>query len=271
MVVEAPRLLFESRLRRRPHVRRTLWSLLAALSGLTLVFAFEYVSTRIVIPIELLDLGKLVSLGIFAVFGVRAIFAFGRALRTKTESFKFFDRGFVWQRGKQTYKYSYAQLASWREDYRAGRLGQRGAIVFKTTDGQTFKIRPIHGNLRRFAHVLRPYLTDIFGSRMGRALREGRTIRVHPNLMLAPKGIKVGKQAVRWQDVDVRVQRGRLNVSRRDGSGRFVSVGSFRTRDIENLNGFVDVAQGVIQNYQPQRFGIETQVGKVIRTPTRKP
>lgn len=272
MAVEPPRLLFESQTRRRPHIRRTLWSLLASLSGLTLVFAFEYVRKPLALPDTLADVGKLFSLAVFAVFGVRAIFAFGRALRIKTESFKFFDKGFVWQRGKQApIKYGYGQLQSWREAYTVSRWGQRGAIIFTTKDNQTYKITPVHGRLNTYADMLRPILTEMFGTRMARALRDGQQVRAHPKLTLAEQGIKVDGQAVRWRDVDVTVRKDKMVISKRVKAGGFSPIATFRLKDVENLGGFLDVAMGAIQSHQPERFGIETQIGKVVAVPSRKP
>ncbi len=271
MAVEPPRLLFESQTRRRPHIRRTLWSLLAALSGLTLVFAFEYVSRPLALPDTLSAVGKLFALGVFAVFGVRAVFAFGRALRTTTESFTFFDKGFVWKRGQQApQKYSYHQLVSWREAYTVGRWGQRGAIVFKTKDGQTYRITPAHGRLNTYADTLRPILSELFGTRMARALRDGQTVRVHPKLVLAQQGIKADGRAVRWRDADIAVRKDKLIISRRTKGGGFAPMVTLRLRDIENLGGFLDAALGAIQSHQPERFGIEMQIGKVVATPSRK-
>lgn len=271
MAIEPPRLLFESQTRRRPHIRRALWSLLAALSGLTLVFAFEYVRKPMALPETLANVGKLFSLAVFAVFGVRAIFALGRAQRIKTESFKFFDKGFVWQRGKQApIKYSYHQLTSWREAYTVTRWGQRGAIVFKTKDGHTYSITPTHGRLNTYADMLRPILTELFGTRMARALRDGQQVRAHPKLTLAEQGLKVNGQAVRWRDVDVSIRKTKLIISKRAKSGRFTPISTFRLKDVENLGGFLDVALGAIQTHQPERFGIETQIGKVVAVPSVK-
>lgn len=271
MAVEPPRLLFAGQTRRRPHIRRMLWSLLAALSGLTMVFAFEYVRKPLALPETLADVGKLFSLAVFAVFSVRAIFALGRVLRTKTESFKFFDRGFVWQRAKQApLKYSYNQLTSWREAYTVTRWGQRGAIVFKTQDGHTYRITPTHGRLNTYADTLRPILTELFGTRMARALRDGQAVRAHPKLTLMGQGLKVNGQAVRWRDVDVVVRGDKLVISKRAKSAKFSPVATFRLKDVENLGGFLDVALGAIQTHQPERFGIETQIGKVVAVPSRK-
>jgi len=271
MAVEPPRLLFESQTRRRPHIRRALWSLLAALSGLTLVFAFEYVSRPLALPDTLSAVGKLFALAVFAVFGVRAVFALGRARRTTTESFKFFDKGFVWKRGQQApQKYSYHQLVSWREAYTVNRWGQRGAMVFKTKDGQTYRITPAHGRLNTYADMLRPILSELFGTRMARALRDGQTVRVHPKLFLAEQGIKADGQAVRWRDADVSVRQDKLVISKRNKNGRFTPIATLRLKDVENIGGFLDAAMGAIQSHQPERFGIEMQIGKVVAVPSQR-
>jgi hypothetical protein len=43
-----------------------------------------------------------------------------------------------------------------------------------------------------------------------------------------------------------------------------------RLKDVENIGGFLDAAMGAIQSHQPERFGIEMQIGKVVAAPSQK-
>jgi hypothetical protein len=118
--------------------------------------------------------------------------------------------------------------------------------------------------MARFARAVRPIIADVTGTRISHSLREGRAVRLHPQLAIAPPGMIVGKQSIRWQDLDFSVKRGRLIVRRRSPKGGFRTVKTFRTYQIDNLAGLTDVAVSTIQNHQPERFNIRTQQGVLI-------
>lgn len=275
MVVEKPRLIFESQTNRRKHMKRFLLGILGAVGGFGAYVVLTQIEQRADVPPLLIRLGEVFALGVFVTFAVRALFALARGFRLKTETIRFFDRGLMWAIGDDKYKYSWGQLASYREAFKQIKLGkrvifQRGAVHFTMADGQRFALTPPHGDLKKITDQIRPIIAELLGTRMGRLLRDGQTVPVHKQISLANKGIRAGKEAIHWKQVDVAVKGGKLIISRKDKMGRFVPVMKVPVAQVENLDGFIDVATSVMQNYQPERFGVETQVGKVYYEESRR-
>jgi hypothetical protein len=77
-------------------------------------------------------------------------------------------------------------------------------------------------------------------------------------LSLWPRGIKVGKQQITWEQVDVTLKRSRLTIARLNKKGKFKRVKSFDTHTLDNVGGFMEVAIATIRNHQPERFDIKT-------------
>jgi hypothetical protein len=275
MVVEKPVLLYESRVERRRHMRRFLSNTLAAVGGFGAYALFRtWQATGEVEPVYV-QLGMTLAVGVFAIFAVRGLFALARGLRLKTETVRFYDRGLRWQTLKGEHKYSWKQLVNLREGYRQYKLfgrmiGQTGTADFTFADGRTLRLKPPHGDLKKAVDTVRPVITDLISSKMGAALRDGQKLHIHKRITMVAKGIKAGNEAIRWQDADVAVKNGRLTVSKRGKGGKFTPVVRVPTRSVDNLDGFVDLASGVIEAHQPDRFGVETQVGKVYYETARR-
>lgn len=269
MVLEKPKLLFETQVSRRKYVRRVFWNLLAAVAAFGAWVALDSARTRIADRVDplLLQAGGIVALGVAALFIVRLVFNLFRAVRRRNETARFFDRGFMWQIGKgaeNEHKYAWSQVKNFREGVRTLRLGrlvlaQMGAHVFTMRDGRVYKFTPVHGDMRAFVRTVRPYIADALGERMGRALREGKTVKIHPQLTIAPKGIQAGNQKIRWSELDVEVKRGKLRVRKLAEKGKFKVVKTYPVRQVDNLGGFIEVANVTIRNHQPERFNIRTQ------------
>jgi hypothetical protein len=253
---------------RRKHFRRFAWNLLVIVAALGAWVALDRISGQGLgaakLDPVLLRAGKVIALGVAALFAVRGIFGLIRGLSRRNEFARFYDRGFTWQRGKQKFKYGWGQVKTYREgvrQWRLGRLvlGQVGAQTFTMGDGNVFKFTAVHGNPRRFADLIRPYIADVTGEKMGRALRDDKSIRLHKNLVMASAGIVAGKTKIRWSDLDVTVKRGRLLVKRKDAKGKFKTVMVYPVYQVDNLGGFMELATSTIKNHQPERFNIKTQ------------
>lgn len=280
MVMEKPRLLFKARTERKKPMRRFLWGTLAGMSGLAIYALLPelYARSNAISPLDpaWLTVGQVFAVGVFGVFTVRALFALGRGFRLPSESLRLFDRGFTWERRDGAHKYAWRQLKTYHERFSTGSIGrwklwQWGEIRLVMGDNRVFRLRPYHGDLRQIAQRLRPIAADEVGTRMARALRDGKTVHVYRDLTLSPQGVRARGRSIRWQDVDIATRRGRLVISQQDKkTGKFRPVARYPLRRVENLPGLLEVAQSTIQNYQPQRFGIETQVGKVYREPSRR-
>lgn len=264
MALEKPNLLYQVHVERRSHLRRFFWNLLGVVAAVGAWVALYVAEGRRVIDPLVLQAGQVIALGVAAMLLVRAIFGLIRGLRRRNEFARFYDRGFTWQRGREEHKYSWAQVKSFREGVRQLRLGrlvlgEAGAQIMTTRDGNVYKFTRIHGDPRRFASAVRPYVSDVMGERMARALRDNKTLKLHPTLLVTPAGVQAGKHKIRWSELDVSVKRGRLLIRRADKSGKFRTVQSYGVHQVDNVGGFLELASSTIKNYQPERFNIKTQ------------
>lgn len=264
MALEKPRLIYQFQVDRRQHLRRFFWNLLAVVAAFGAWVALDTAAGRGIGDPLLLRVGRVIALGVAALFTVRGLFSLIRALRRRNESARFYTQGFTWQRGKQNHKYSWSQVKTYREgvrQLRIGRLvlGQIGAQTLTMRDGNEFKFTSVHGNARRFADAVRPYIADVQGERMGQALREQKSIRLHPKLAVAAAGVQAGQQKIRWSDLDVVLTRSRLVIKRKNAKGAFKTALSLPVHQVNNVGGFMEVASSTIKNHQPERFNIKTQ------------
>ena len=259
-----PKLFYKAEIKRSKYFRRFAWMLLAFVSSvgawLALIasVSYEEVPDGILLP-----LGQIVASILIPVLFLRAVINLRRWFSTKNEKIRMFDRGFTWKRGKNEYKYSWSQLKTFRKGiHDASFLGrtirQVGAHTFIMRDGQEFKITPRHGNTHIVAKRVDSMVGERVGTLMARSLRESRSVRIHPKLVVTPAGLVAGKSKIRWEEVDVKVQKEHLLIKRKDEEGQFKRVKSYPIYEIDNLAGFLDIADSMMLNYQPERFGIET-------------
>jgi hypothetical protein len=237
--------------------------LLATVAAAGAWIALDYATGREDVDPDILRAGQIVAVFAIIMLVYQFLRNLLRALRLRTESARFFDKGFTWTRGKETHKYAWSQVRAFRTGARAIRLGRWTLVQFGSqrltmNDGQTYRIGALQGDMRRFAAAVRPYIADVTGTRIGRALRAGKSVKLHPKLVITGGGLVVGKKRIRWSDVDVSVKRGKLVVSQQNAKGNFKPVRRYDTRQIDNLAGFLDVAHSTIRNHQPQRFNIQT-------------
>ncbi len=266
MAYEKPKLLFRAKVERKRYFRRFMWLVLGAVGAGGAVAALSIAAERDLIDEDVLSIGQIVGAAVVVLLIIRALLNLWRWLTTRNERLQIFDRGFVWERGGKQHKYSWAQLRTFREGLREihllGRpVFQRGAHSLTMRDGKTFRIKGIHGDTRRFVKAVRPYIADVTGTRMAQALRNGKSVRVHPQLVVSSGGLIAGKHKITWDKADVRVRRGRLSVCRLNKEGKFKTVQSYGTHTIDNLGGFLELATSTIKNHQPERFNIQTAGG----------
>jgi hypothetical protein len=264
MVLDKPQLLFQAEVRRKVYTRRFFWLILAIIAIVAAWLALKEAVKEEDIDPKLLDVGQFIALILIVILSIRAAITFARMLTVKNEQIRVFDRGFTWTRGKKDYRYSWSQLKTFREGARTislfGRpLVQVGALTLTMRDDATFKITSRHGDTREFVTAVRPFIADITGTVMGLALRQNKSVRLHPKFILAPSGVVAGKDKIRWSELDIVVKRGSMFVKRLNKKGKFKTVKKFSVHDINNLAGFLDVADSVIRNHQPERFAIRTK------------
>lgn len=254
-----PRLVFHASIRRKPYFRRFAWSALAALAALAAVLALDFAAGRGVADRRLLVAGGIAGMAAVVWFGARAAVNLWRGLRHRDEELRFFDKGFVWTRGRDQYKYGWSQLAAFREGGSGIYVGQQpvaqwGAHTLTMLDGRVFKVTGAHGSLRQFADAVRRYPARITGTRMAQTLREEQPVKLHPRLTLWPGGIEAGRQEIPWSQVEVRVRNGRVVILRRGASGKFHVIRRYNMRQVDNVGGLMDLATSTIRNNQRERF-----------------
>lgn len=262
---DKPKLLYRANVRRAPYFRRFMWNVLAMVTAFAAWGALIVAEERDSLDFDLLSVGQVVALVVSALMLLRSVRHLIRWLRTKNESIALFDRGFVWKRGKKQHKYSWPQVKAFRENAKSTRiLGRaifkRGANTLITQDGKTFDFTHKHGDPAQFARVIRPHLAEVMGSSLAQALRAGRTIKLHPQLAMNSKGMIAGEHKIRWSQVDISMQQDRLIILRLNNNGQFKPVMNYRIGEIDNLVGFLDMAESLMQNHQPERFNIKVQV-----------
>lgn len=266
MVLDKPKLLLEVEVKRRRYFRRFAWLSLALVAVCAALIALDRAAARDLAGDALFVVGQIAGLVLVALLMLRALLNLLRGLRARNETIRFFDRGFSWKRGKTQHKYGWSQLKIFRQAAPGLRLGrwtlfQRGAHILTMRDGQVFKFTAAHGDLRQFARLTRPYIMDVTGTTMGRALRSEKSIRLHPQLIVHGAGVAVGKQKIRWSELDVRANERRLVLYRKNAKGRFKPVKTYPAHRVDNLAGFVDIAESTMRNHQPERFNIKTHGG----------
>lgn len=268
VTVERPRMLFRAEIQRKRYLRRFFWMLLATVAALGAVVALDISSGRgnLTVDAEVLRLGKIVGVAVAGILLLRAFFNLFKWLRTRAEKVVVMSRGIIWERKGKQYKYSWSQVRTFREGLRSiylfGRpVLQRGAHVLKMRDDREYRITGRHGDTRLFLRAVRPYIADVTGVRMARLLRENRPVKVHKNLILHSKGLKIGKKSIPWSQADIKLTKRNLSIAQRDKKGKFKVVKRFSVHDIDNLGGFMEVATTTIRHHQPKRFNIKTAEG----------
>jgi hypothetical protein len=263
MVVEKPRLHYKAESRRRPYFRRFMWMLLGTVAAAACWLALAEAQARGESLPELLEIGVVVAIIVMGLLFIRALVNLIRWFSTRAEKVYVFDQGFIWERNDEQYKYSWMQLRSFREGANTLRLFGRpllttGAHKLLMRDGEEFAFTGRLGDVDRFAHAIRNQIAETTGTVMGRALRNNKTVRLHPNLIVKPKGLVVDKHRIPWSRVNVETRGRKLDIQRLNDDGKFKTVKTFNIRDIDNLGGFLELADSTIRNHQPERFNVKT-------------
>lgn len=258
-VLQPPRLVFQATVERRRYWRRARFALIVLAAVMLGMVALRLARDATAADLALLDLGFLAAVIAAALLSLRVIVNLLRWRSRRDEKLAVFDQGFVWTRDGKQHKYAWGKLAVLREGAGGLYLGRRplvqwGAHTLTMTDGQVFRVTPVHGDLRRFARIVRPLAAEVTGTRMGRILRQEKPVRLHPKLTVWPGGVEAGKREIPWSELDVGVKRGRLVIRARDAKGRFIPVLRCRVSRVDNVGGFLDLARATIRNHQPERF-----------------
>ncbi|MBA3874165.1 MAG: hypothetical protein ABI970_20445 [Chloroflexota bacterium] len=245
---QTPKLLMEASISRRPFFRRTWLSIIGLIVTLVGIWLLDQAENLGKLPYGLwLPLTLAVGL-LGLIFLIRAILYFVRWLRTKNETLKLYNQGIVLTRGKDTVKYGWASLHTYREGSRALRLTMQ--------NGKVVNIDRRYGDLAPWAGYIRQYAARVTGVYIARAIREERPVVLHPKLTIWPGGVEVDKKEIPWSNVDVRLMGKQLVVFQRAKSGNFQKVKAYNVHTVDNVGGFLEVAHSTMKNHQRERFGV---------------
>jgi hypothetical protein len=257
--LQKPRLVYQVVIERKPYLRRFRLSMFGFLAGVGAVFALTEASTRQLANPTLLNAGWLLAVIVAGLLFAHAVVNLARSLNRRDETLRVFDQGLSWTQNGEKQQLGWGRVQIFRESGRGLYISNRpllqwGAHTLTLTDGQVLRLTPRYGNLRRLAAAIRPFVAEVTGAEMARALRDGDSVQLHPRLIVRPDGVQLGKKGIHWEDLDVRLKKGRLTLRGRTTDGRFKKIRTFPLHTVDNLGGFVELAATTIRNYQPERF-----------------
>lgn len=249
-------LLYKHEIKRVRYGRAFVRQVLGGAAAAGAYWALQEASNRQLADARLLDVGKLVAILLTGLLAIRAGMFLFYFLTRRNESLKFYTRGFVWSRGDHTFKYPYQELVRYREAWHGVYLRERpllqwGENTLEMRDGKVFKVKPRHGNMKKFARLFRPYAAYVTGIRMGQALRKGDTVKLHRKLTVYSGGVDIGKEEIHWADMAVLRRGGRIILQAYDEKRRrYRTVKKLPVSKMVNAGGFYDLAQGTIRNHK---------------------
>ncbi len=263
---DKPVLVYKAQVDRRVYVRRLRWAIVTVLASGGVFFMLSLPPIRAQLDAftampgaaraALWIGGYAAALLLLIVGGARAVTNAVLVARRRTEQIRFYDVGFAWQmKDDPPAKYGWSAVKTIREKprgwyWRGKPVLQWGEISFKMRDGETYRVRGAHGDLRAFLGQVRPYYADEMGTRMGQRLRMEKSFRVHPQITVAPAGLVVGEQRIAWKHLKVEETSRELVIGRVDADGAMQQVKTFPAHQVDNLAGFMELAETTIENFQ---------------------
>ena len=242
--------------RRRALVR----SLLLASTAFAAYLALERASQPPLIDPLWLDIGMLAAILLGALSCIRLVTRLVSSSERRRQTVCFYDRGFAWQQGRQLKRYHWSQVQRYHENLRGpalSPLARFGALTLHMDDERAYHIVPAHGDLRRIARLIRPYIAEATAQRMRARLQNDRPVRLHRNLLIWPNGVTIQRREIGWQELELRLRRGRLQFRQRNARGRARLVKAFPLRAISNLAGFLQLSQSATRDPHDLRYASE--------------
>jgi hypothetical protein len=251
------RLIYSSEVKRSRYFRRFMWLLLGTLAIIGAYVALREAALRSLSDSLLLDIGKAVAIILGGFFAIRGLYNLVLTFIRKSETLRFYNKGFVWSQGNRDYKYKWTELARFREGARGlyvfGRpILQWGAHRLTMDDERVFKFTSVHGDPRTFARIIRPYAAYVMSVKISQTLRQDRPVRLHSRLTVYPGGVEAGKTEIHWSELDATVKNGRLLVRRRERGG-FKTIRRYSIHSVDNVGGFLEIVKSTQRQYESQK------------------
>ncbi len=267
---DPPRLLYKTTVRRGLYWRRLVTLLLGAFAASGAYWALTVAGRREVITTPwLIDIGRLVAVVLAGQLFVLSGITLYRALTRRSTRIQVFDKGLTWRMPLRVAKIPWQNITCVREGATGIYLGsipvlQWGAHTLTSRGGTVYSFSAKHGDPRKFMAAARPHIARQHGIRMGRALREEQPVRLHPRLTVYPGGVEANGKEIAWSRLDTMVSGRTLLIRQRKDNGGFRTVARYPITSIDNLGGFLEVAQETIRNAQRERRKRTTAAMKAV-------
>lgn len=258
MIDDPPRLIYAAGVRRRRSFGLFVRMLVATLTVAAAYYALSEASQRGLVSLSLLDVGKLAAIILGGWFAIRTIYHLIAVFVRRSETIRVYDKGFLWARGGESEKHLWEQVVRFREGAR-GRLIRRGAHVLTMSDGSIYAFTARHGNPAAFARAVRPYAARVTAARIGKALREGTVVQLHPRLTVHPEGIRAKEKTIRWANLQMAVKGGRVIIRARTPEG-VKTIARLPLHQIDNAGGLIDLARSMYAQMRDAKRVKSTQV-----------
>lgn len=265
MSLDMPVLLYQTQTLRAPYTRRLTLSMIMGGIALGCFFIMRHLAYQTSDNQDVLFLSMMFSLFLAIFLFVRVIWLFLARRRIHDERVRVYDQGIIWEKDGELKRYSWDKIKRYRRGARVSTLlGKpfwvRGEQTLSMVNGDELHFHKRLGDPREFDYAISPIIADVTGERMGMALREKRAIKLADDLMMASGGIVAGKHKISWKMVDIQLQKDKLIIYKLGEGGKFKPLTTISASHVDNLAGFMDVAESIIQNYQPHRFNIRTKI-----------
>lgn len=264
MSLDMPVLLYQTQTLRAPYVKRMWFSFLMGVIALIGVFVIRQLDSQIGNnQIVFFSILSLLFLAVFLL--LRFVWLLMNVRRVHNERVRVYDQGIIWEKDGELRRYAWDKIKRYRRGAKVATLfGKplwvRGEQVLWMVNGDELRFHKRLGDPRELDRTVAPIIADVTGERMGMALREKRAVKLSDDLMMASGGIVAGKHKVSWKTVDIQLNKDKLVIYKLQEGGKFKPLITFPAQRVDNLAGFMDVAESIIQNYQPHRFNIRTKI-----------
>lgn len=257
------RAIFSFEWRRRRALRRAWLNVFVAglLFGLFVALGY-WPALQVPDAAPWLRLAQTVAVVVAAMFTVRAVFNLGRAMLRRTQVAHFSREGFAWQVDETVHRYRWEKLARYRTGARTWRIfgipvRRFGSHRLTMNDKRTFTLHHGITSPKKFDTAVGPVISEALGVKMADTLRSGQAVRLHPGLMVSKAGVIVFKGrkkiGIKWAQADVKVAGGQLVIGTAGKNGRFKTVRRYPAHRVDNLGGFLDLAEVMLTAHQPNR------------------
>ncbi|MCY4009332.1 MAG: hypothetical protein OXF22_06230 [Anaerolineaceae bacterium] len=229
-------------------------ALVLASSAAAAYAAMNAASDPLLINTLWLDIGKLAAILLLAISCSRFVTQLVLAASRPNQTIYLYDQGFTWHQGRSQKRYRWNQVQQYHENLRNPALFPWGSLRFRMEDERVYRLRPAHGNLRRIARLIRPYLAQAAAQKMRAQLQHDRPVRLNRNLLVWPNGVTIRSREIAWPELELRIRHGRLQFRQRRTNGSSRIVKSIPLHKISHVAGFLQLSQSAMRGEHDLRY-----------------